>query len=92
MSFCVEERTFWTNAGALEDYLRSEFLVGVSYSFARDQTAALGQLYVAFEVEPIEGNVFEAKHNLTGCMLNQLCYEGKIEAGVYVVENSKNVY
>lgn len=90
MSFCIEERTFWTNSGALEDFLRSEF-IGVDYSFARDQTAARGQLFVAFEVEPIDEEVFDNKYNLTGCMLDKLCYIGKIEAGVYVVENSKNV-
>lgn len=90
MDFCVEERTFWTNAGALEDFLRTHF-IGHDYSFARDQTAALGQLYVAFDVEPIEEDTHDQQYNLTGCMLNQLCYEGKIEAGVYVVENTRNV-
>lgn len=90
MDFCVEERTFWTNSAALQDFLRTHF-IGHDYSFARDQPAAQGQLYVAFEVEPFEDGVFDIQYNLTGCMLNQLCYEGKIEAGIYVVEVS-NVY
>lgn len=90
MDFCVEERTFWTNSAALQDFLRTHF-IGHDYSFARDQPAALGQLYVAFEVESFQEDCYDNQDNLTGRMLNQLCYEGKIEAGIYVVEVS-NVY